>query len=294
MEKFTLRRRDFARSSAIALAALSVGQGSRAFAGKTERQRSGRASGRPQGSTDAIEAIVDFCLALRYEDLPARVIEITRLQVLDTIGIALAGASAEGIPALRMFTAEMGGKAESHLWGTSLRVPAHAAVRLNGAAAHALDYDDTHERSYVHPAVITVPAVLALAEQTSGISGKEIIVATALGTDISCRLAMAGQPGVSPITIGWHNTTTYGYLSSALVAGRLLGLNRDQMIYAAGIAYHQAAGNAQAHIDGALTKRLGPGLAGSAGVLSAQLAQRGLTGARDVLEGPVGLYNQYH
>ncbi|ANY18169.1 MmgE/PrpD family protein [Bordetella pseudohinzii] len=233
-------------------------------------------------------------MATTYESLPEAIAVIAKQQVLDTIGVALAGYAADGVRQLREFTAAMGGRPESRIWGSPVAVPAHEAARVNGAMAHALDYDDTHEKSYVHPSVITIPAVLAVAEKRPGVTGRDIIVATALGTDLSCRLAMAAQPGVDPFKVGWHNTTVYGYISSALAAGKLLGLSRQQMIDAAGIAYHQAAGNAQAHVDGALTKRMGPGFAGSAGVLAAQLAQSGVSGARQVLEGPIGLYRQYH
>ncbi|MDE2619017.1 MAG: MmgE/PrpD family protein, partial [Sphingomonadales bacterium] len=115
-----------------------------------------------------------------------------------------------------------------------------------------------------------------------------------LANDIACRMALAGQPGVDGFAVGWHNTTLVGYLVAALVAGRLLRLDRAQLVNAAGIAAHQAAGNAQSHIDGALTKRLGPGFASAAGVLAARLAARGVTGPRGVLEGRKGWFAQYH
>lgn len=296
MDKISLKRRNFAKASLLTLAGLSVGRVGAASNQAQQKPDSEAGAGMAQrrDAEDAIVALVDFCLATTYNDLPEQVVEVTKLQVLDTVGISLAGFSAEGIPALCSFAARMGGKAESLIWGTNVRIPAHEAVRINGAMSHALDYDDTHEKSYMHPSVITIPAVLALAEKVPGITGKDVIVATALGTDLSCRLAMAGQPGVTPIKIGWDYTTMYGYISSALVAGKLLGLTREQMISAAGIAYHQTAGNAQAHVDGALANRMGPGLAGSAGVLAAMLAKEGLTGARHVLEGPMGLYPLYH
>ena len=293
MKAFSYKRRDFAKASALAVAGLYLG-GASAAQNDKDGGTPGAAAKSRAGSPDAITALVDCCLATTYGTLPSNIIDITKQQVLDTVGISLAGYSADGVRQLREFTQEMGGKPESRIWGSKTGVPAHEAARINGAMAHALDYDDTHEKSYVHPSVITIPAVLAIAEKTPGVTGRDIIVATALGTDLSCRLAMAAQPGVDPFKVGWHNTTVYGYISSALAAGKLLGLTREQMIYAAGIAYHQAAGNAQAHIDGALTKRMGPGFACSAGVLAAQMAQAGLTGARDVLEGPIGLYPQYH
>lgn len=291
---FSDQRRHFHKVAALALTSLYVGNSVAAPTGTSGKEGEPVVSSSTPKPSDAILDLVDYSLALSYENLPPEVIRITKQQVLDTIGVGLAGHNAEGVRQLRLFTEANGGKAEGLVWGTAVRVPAHEAARVNGAMAHALDYDDTHEKSYVHPSVITIPAVLAVAEKVSGLTGKDLIVAIVLGTDISCRLALAAQPGVNPFKVGWHNTTIYGYISSALAVGKLLGLDRDQLIYAAGIAYHQAAGNAQAHVDGALTKRMGPGYACSAGVLAAQMAQLGVTGARDVLEGPIGLYPQYH
>ncbi len=100
---------------------------------------------------DAIEDLVDYCLATTYESLPEAIAVIAKQQVLDTIGVALAGYAADGVRQLREFTAAMGGRPESRIWGSPVAVPAHEAARVNGAMAHALDYDDTHEKSYVHP-----------------------------------------------------------------------------------------------------------------------------------------------
>ncbi len=290
---FSDGRRRFTKTATLAVTSLYVGATAVASA-ESEQKAAPAPSSKITKTPDAILDLVDYCLSLTYEQLPPQVVAVTKQQLLDTIGVGLAGYNADGIRQLRLFTEDNGGKAESLVWGGGVRVPAHEAARVNGAMSHALDYDDTHEKSYVHPSVITIPAVLAIAEKTPGVTGKDVIVATVLGTDISCRLALAAQPGVNPFKVGWHNTTVYGYISSALAAGKLLGLTREQLIYAAGIAYHQAAGNAQAHVDGALTKRMGPGYACSAGVLAAQMAQRGVTGAVDVLEGPIGLYPQYH
>ena len=288
------QRRRFHKTAAITLASLYVGSGRAATTENTGKSGQSKVQPFSSDTNDAILDIADYTLSLSYKDLPAEVISITKQQLLDTIGVGLAGYNADGVRQLRIFTEANGGKEESLVWGGAVRVPAHEAARVNGAMAHALDYDDTHEKSYVHPSVITIPAVLAISEKLPNLTGQDLIVAIVLGTDISCRLAMAAQPGVNPFKVGWHNTTVYGYISSALAVGKLLGLNREQLINAAGIAYHQAAGNAQAHVDGALTKRMGPGYACSAGVLAAQMAQLGVTGAHDVLEGPIGLYPQYH
>jgi 2-methylcitrate dehydratase PrpD len=159
--------------------------------------------------------------------------------------------------------------------------------------AHALDFDDVHEFAVMHPGIAVIPVCMAMAERKGRLSGKAFLTATALGVDMMCRLAMATTPGESPIKTGWHLTSLYGYLGAAATAGRIMGLDLDQMVHAMGIAYHQCSGNGQAVKDGALTKRLGPGFSVRGGIVSALMAGKGVTGARNILEGESGLYRIY-
>lgn len=287
-----LNRRMFAQTSALVAAGMTL---DRAGAQTSDASATAKPAAQPlHKGPDAIVALADYCLNTGYAQLPASVVAATKSQILDTLGISLAGVREAGVRELRDLSLEMGGKPEARIWGSAQRVPAHEAARINATMAHALDYDDTYEKSFMHPAVVTIPAALAVADMLGHVSGEDLITAVCLGVDISCRLANSAQPGVNAFKVGWHNTTVYGYFASAFVAGKLMGLTRDQLISAAGIAFHQAAGNAQAHVDGALTKRMGPGFASYAGLYSARLAQRGVHGAKGVLEGVRGFYYQYH
>jgi 2-methylcitrate dehydratase PrpD len=230
---------------------------------------------------------------VRFEDIPPKAVAVAKNSVLDTLGVALAGASLPGPKELCELVQFWGGRAESSIVGCKQKVPAPNAAQVNAVMVHARDYDDVHETAIMHPAVITIPVALALAEAGGGLSGKEFLTATALGADMICRLGLATRPGISPIHTGWHFTTLYGYPTAALTAGRLLGLDEDGLVNAFGIAYHQCSGNGQCVIDGALTKRLGPGFAVRGGMTAALMAARGITGARNCLEGENGLFRQY-
>lgn len=243
---------------------------------------------------DAIFALADYCLKTRYEDLPPEVAAATRVQILDTVAVALPALGADGIRQLHAWSTDSGGKAESLVLGTSQRLPAEKAARLNAAMAAALEYDDTYEPSLMHASCVTVPVALAVADLMGGVSGKELIAAVAVGTDIACRLSRAGSPGVSPFIVGWDPTPMYGFLAAAMVAGRLMRLDRDRMVAAVGLAYHQLAGNAQASVDGTHAKRLGAGFAAAGGILSARLARQGVIGSQHALDGVKGLFRQYH
>jgi len=285
-------RRAFLATSAAVGAGLTAGPsiGQAAAAPAAPPGQDGLAA----GAQDAIAVLAKFMLETPATAIPAAVVDLTRRQLVDTVAVAIGGRREEGVAELVELYSEIGGAGESVVWGTPLRLPAHDAARINAAMAHALEFDDTYGPGYLHPSAITFPAALAVADQVGGVSGEELLIAAALAIDVACRLSIAGQPGVDGFATGWHNTTLVGYLSSALLAGRLMGLTERQLVHAAGIAAHQAAGNAQSHIDGALTKRLGPGLASSAGILAARLAARGVTGPRNVLEGDKGWFVQYH
>lgn len=225
-----------------------------------------------------------------FEDIPAEAIAVAKMDILDTLGNALgAGTLALGCLGVVELVKEAGGKEESTLIGFGGKVPSWMAAFTNSTMAHSLEYDDVYEPATVHCGVTTVPASFAVAERVGKVNGKRFITAVILGIELSCRLSLA-----APKTRSWHPTSVYGYFGSAAAAGKILGLNADQIQNALGIAYSQAAGNAQASSDAALTKRLQAGFASQGGVLSALLAEKGITGAINSLEGEFGLYKVYH
>ncbi len=229
-----------------------------------------------------------------FDDLPKEVVEITKKEVLDTLAVAVAGFGQPGPKELLEMVQEWGGREEATLIGSKQRVPAPNAAQVNATLVHTRDYDDVHEQAVMHPGVVTILPALAMAELKGGLSGKEFITAVALGVDMICRLGLGTRPGVSPIQTGWHFTTLYGYPTAALTAGRVIGLDEEKMVNAFGIAYHQCSGNGQCTVDGALTKRMGPGFSVRGGVTASLLAQRGVTGAKNCLEGECGLFKVYH
>jgi 2-methylcitrate dehydratase PrpD len=229
----------------------------------------------------------------RYENLPPEVVEATKKEILDLLGVALGGINQPGATHVCELVKDWGGKQESSLIGSKQKVPAPNAAQANATMAHALDFDDVHEAAVMHPGIASIPVAMAVAEAQGNLSGKELITSTALGVDMMCRLALATTPGKSPIELGWHLTSLFGFMGSAAVAARVMGLNEEKIVDAIGIGYHQSAGNGQCVKDGALTKRLGPGFAVKGGITAALMAKAGVTGAKNALEGEWGLYKQY-
>ena len=158
---------------------------------------------------------------------------------------------------------------------------------------HAADYDDTVDIAVVHPGCVVVPTCFALSEYRGKVTGKEFITAIALGVDLMTRMGLATKYRGTYPQAGWNATTLYGFFGAAGATGKLLGFDETAMVNALGIAYHQASGNLQGSEDGALTKRMGPGFSARGGVMAALMAQRGITGARNCIEGKYGIYNVY-
>lgn len=242
---------------------------------------------------DAAVQFAEHFANAKFEDLSSDVVEATKKEILDLLGVALGGASQPGATHVCDLVSEWGGKEESSIIGRRQKVPAPNAAQANATMAHALDFDDVHEAAVMHPGIAAIPAAIAVAEAHGNLSGKELITSVALGVDMMCRLALATTPGKNPIDLGWHLTSLFGYMGSAATAARVMGLAEEKIVDAIGIGYHQCAGNGQCVKDGALTKRLGPGFAIKGGITAALLAKAGVTGSKNSFEGEWGLYRQY-
>jgi 2-methylcitrate dehydratase PrpD len=244
-----------------------------------------------------VDAIYDFVRNITgtdYGAIPGEAIEAAKKEILDSLATALGGSSQAGIGELVDMVKEWGGSEQSTVIAYGFRCPAPNAALVNGAMIHALDYDDGHPMALVHVGCVAIPACFAVAERMGKKTGKELLTALAVGADFVTRLGLASRPGSSLRGSGWHPTAAYGYFSAAAIAGKLMGLDEERMVNALGIAYHQSAGNGQCVIDGVLTKRMGPGLAAKGGITAALMAERGITGARNILEGDFGVFNLYH
>ncbi len=217
---------------------------------------------------------------LTYTDLPDEIRALARQCVLDTIACTLAGASEPLTTLLLAEMTEQGGRAEAGVIGHAARLPAASAALVNGAAGHALDFDDVNLAMPGHPSVAILPALLALAE-ARGASGADMIAAFVAGYELQCRVGTTISPGHYDV-LGFHATATVGSFGSAAACAHLLGLDADQSATALGIAGTQAAGLKS--MFGTMCKPLHAGKAAYHGLLAAKLAARGFSSRADVLE----------
>jgi len=159
----------------------------------------------------------------------------------------------------------------------------HAAL-LNATASHTVEFDDIHRDSGYHPGCPTIAAALATA-QANGASMDHLLRAITAGYEVSCRIGMAVQPSHYKF---WHTTGTVGTFGAATATAVLLGCDATQIAHAIATAATMAGGLQQAFRGDGMSKPLHPGHAADAGTLAALAASAGVTGALDVLHGPVG------
>ena len=243
---------------------------------------------------DIAIVLADYVARVRYQDLPAEIVVAAKRDVLDQLGVILAGRSALGCNEVVELVKEWGGKGESTIIGRGEKGPSFWAALANSMMGSSLDYDDTYEYEAgkaLHPGASVIPACLAIAERKGKVHGKDFITAAVAGIDVTCRLLEATRTTMKET--GWAFPPLFGYFGAAAGASKILGLGKEGIVNAFGIAYSQAAGNLQCIVDGALTKRMQPAFSASAGVLSALLAARGITGSINTFEGRHGFYKVY-
>jgi 2-methylcitrate dehydratase PrpD len=236
--------------------------------------------------------LVFFSHALNSRDLSNEVVERTKYLLLDYLGVAVAGSLAESSqPAYRML-ARSGSPGPCTVIATASKTSPEFAALANGAAAHSLELDDTHQAGSIHPGVVMFSTAVALSEIHPDIDVGQFVTAVVAGYEVAARLAMALQPK-SHYELGFHPTSTCGVFGAAVAAAKLLRLSEEQMLSAVGIAGSMAAGSLEFLAEGTWTKRLHPGLAAQNGILAAKLAAEGFLGPATILEGRDGFLFAY-
>jgi len=235
--------------------------------------------------TAVTRQLADFLAGATYDDLTPAVREDTRRATLDWLGSALAGALEPQARMAQRVASGLGASAESTMFAAG-RASAPAAALANGVASHILELDDVHKGSTLHAAAPVISAALAVAERERA-TGREFAVAVALGYEAALRIGEAVNPSHYRF---WHPTGTAATFGAAAAAGSLIKLTPSQLVDALGTAGTQAAGLWEFNADGAMSKHLHPGKAAFNGIIAADLAREGFTGASRILEGERGFF----
>jgi 2-methylcitrate dehydratase PrpD len=242
------------------------------------------------------QQIARFAARQLRTELDPEVSAATRRSIVDTLGVSIAAANESAVKVVASTVVARGGVPEASVFGFSERLPAASAALVNGTMAHALDFDDTHLPSVLHPSASVVPAALAVAE-AKGSPGVDVEKAIAVGIEVTCRLGMAAYDPKLRNSIfferGLHATSICGTIGAAVAAALLHGADAVTVAHAIGIAASMGSGLIEANRTGGTIKRVHCGWAAHSGITAAELATAGLTGPPTVLEGRFGFFEAF-
>lgn len=232
----------------------------------------------PAGSVPLTRQIASWAAHLRSEDITPRARRWATHALLDWVAVTLA-AKSEPLVAILVDELANDQPGRCTVVGQGRRTSLLNAALINGAASHALDYDDVTRAMNGHPSVPVVPAVLALAEER-GATGREVLDAIVAGVEVECAIGDMTQGG--HYAQGFHATGTLGCFGAAVAASRILRLDAETTARALAIAGTQAAG-LKCNF-GTMVKPFHAGKAASNGLLAARLAARGFTSNLETIE----------
>ena len=230
--------------------------------------------------------LAHYVVSARYDDLPANVRKEGVRTLLNWVGVAIGGSRHQTVDIAASALAPFSGPQQASLLGRRERFDIMNAAFINGVSSHIFDYDDTHLKTIIHPAGPVASAILALSEMQP-VSGKDFLNALVLGVETECRIGNSVYP--NHYDVGWHITGTAGVFGAAAAAGKLLGLNEQQMVWALGLAASQPVGLRESF--GSMNKSFNPGRAASDGIFAAVLASKNFTSSDAMIEAKRGWAN---
>ena len=229
--------------------------------------------------------IAQFVSGLNYDKIPEAVRARIKLLILDSLGCGIYGALKEHSQIATKGITLIDNSKNCGIWGTDIRASAPNAALLNGTFVQGFELDDIHRKGAMHVGSTTLPAVVALAEVKSGLTGKNFLTAAVAGYEIGPRVGMTMGP--NHLGQGWHSGATVGAFAGSAASASALGLNEAQTIDALGIA-GTFAGGIMAVQYGSMVKRMNHGRSAQNGLTAGMLASVGYTGIKNVFESEYG------
>lgn len=239
------------------------------------------------------QVIAEHIATASFEQLSPKAVQMTKYSLLDALGVMF-GASGigEGCDAFAQLAIEPNAKPESVVLGYGVRTSASLAALANGAMAHALDFEDAHDGAPVHPNAQSIPAALALAESLGTIDGRQLITAIAVGCDLTCRLGLSTTKSIDEF--GWYPPPIFGAFGATAAAARLLQLDARQTLDALSLTLCQMSCSAEIkYSPQSVLRSVRDAFPAQVGVVSAQLAQKGVRGFDQPFEGTAGFFNLF-
>jgi 2-methylcitrate dehydratase len=227
--------------------------------------------------------LAEYACRLRFEDLPTPVVHEAKRRFIDSFATAVGAMDADAYAIAKRCALRVQGQPSVHLLGGG-QSSAEWATFVNGLLIRYLDYNDTYlSLEPAHPSD-NLSTVLAVGE-LAGANGRDLLTAAVLAYEIQCRLCDAAS-----LRKHGFDHVTYGAISSAVAACKLLRLDAIRTAHAIGLAGVANVALRQTRA-GELSMWKGCAFANVArnGVFAALLAAEGMTGPAPIFEGDLGI-----
>ena len=234
----------------------------------------------------ATDKIIAFAAA--DHALPDSAKAAARYLLGDTLAGGAAGAASDEALAMLDAVRGWGSADQARLLGSGDRLPTPSAAWFNGFTIHCLEWDAVHEPAVVHALSVVTAALLASADRLDGCGGDDFLTALAVGVDIASGLGIAATGAMQ-----FFRPATAGVIGAALAVARLEKVAAERLPDILGLAYSQAAGTMQAHVEASVALPLQIANASRAAITAVDLAQTGMDGPHDALEGPFGYFTLF-
>ena len=234
---------------------------------------------------DTIRLFADHVSRTSFEDLPDEAIRAARIFILDTIGVGLVGTNGPRVRDLIKSSASMMGDGSARCWGHQQTLSAPGAAMINGYQVHNSEFDCVHEIAVIHPVTVCLAALMAYADRTGNVSGRDLVTAVVLGVDTACHLGVATSTGLR-----FFRPATAGAFAAAAGLGKVLNLDADGQTNLFGHVYGQLCGTMQPHTEGSMLLGLQIGFNARNAVIAADLSSHEIPSIVNILEGPFGYF----
>jgi 2-methylcitrate dehydratase PrpD len=240
----------------------------------------------------ATEELVVNILGTRFENFDSAVVEQAKIRIIDVIGCLLAGVKAPGNTALVELVRDWGGKEEATILVHGIKALCQNVAMVNCIMARSFDYEPNTAMvdGKIVPSHISGTTIITAMNtgEMAGVNGRELISALLAGEDMASRILAAASSEKRLDSIGTANV-----FGATAIAGRLIGLDKSQMMNAMGICLDHITGHYQNVWDRTYSFKLTQGLSARSGIFSAQLAKTGWTATKEPLLGKFGYYYLY-
>ncbi len=223
-----------------------------------------------------------------FEDLPPDAVAAAKTFILDSIGVGVAGSNGPFVKELIATVSGWGSGDDSRLFVHGTRVPATTAAIVNAYFIHCLEYDCINEDAVIHPMATILGAVSAEIDKKGDVSGKDMMLAIALGIDTSCILGIS-----SNAPLRFFRPSTAGAFGATAAIASLRGFDKETIQNAFGTTYGQISGTLQPHKEGSPVLGMQVGFCARSALAACDLAGNGLIGPKDVITGQYGYFNLF-